>query len=35
MDVALLLQEGVLFFGDDGPTAADKRARRARIDWAR
>ena len=33
LDVALLLDEGVLYFNDDGPDASDKRARRARIDW--
>jgi hypothetical protein len=33
LDVALVLFEGVAYFNDDGPTAADKRARRARIAW--
>jgi hypothetical protein len=35
LDVALVLHGGVLYFNDDGPTPADKRARRARIAWAR
>jgi hypothetical protein len=35
LDVALVLMpDGVLFFNDEGPEAVDKRARRARIDWA-
>jgi hypothetical protein len=33
LDVALVLQDGTLFFNDDGPEATDKRARRARIAW--
>jgi hypothetical protein len=28
------MPDGVLFFNDEGPEAVDKRARRARIDWA-
>lgn len=34
LDVALVLHGGALFFNDDGPTPADKRARRARIAWS-
>ena len=33
LDVALVLQDGILFFSDDGPSSQDKRARRARIAW--
>jgi len=35
LDVAMLLDGGTLYFNDDGPSAADKRARRARIAWSR
>ena len=35
LDVALFLDGGMLYFNDDGPTLADKRARRARISWNR
>jgi hypothetical protein len=35
LDVALVLEGGALYFNDDGPSAADKRARRARIAWTR
>ena len=35
LDVALVLEGGSLYFNDDGPAAADKRARRARIAWPR
>lgn len=35
LDVALVLDRGALYFNDDGPQAADKRARRARIAWER
>ncbi len=34
LDVAMTLHEGVLYFNDDGPNVADKRARRAAIDWS-
>jgi hypothetical protein len=33
LDVALVIDGGTLYFNDDGPTPADKRARRARIAW--
>ena len=33
LDVALVLDGGALYFDDDGPALADKRARRARIAW--
>ena len=33
LDVALVLEGGTLYFNDDGPSQADKRARRARIAW--
>lgn len=33
LDVALLVRDDVLFFNDEGPTAADRRARRAKIAW--
>ncbi len=33
LDVALVLDGGALYFNDDGPALADKRARRARITW--
>ncbi len=33
LDVALALDRGVLFFNDEGPRPADRRARRARIAW--
>ncbi|MBX3186419.1 MAG: hypothetical protein KF819_05355 [Labilithrix sp.] len=33
LDVALVVEGGALFFNDDGPALADKRARRARIAW--
>ena len=33
LDVALVLDNGILYFNDDGPALADKRARRARIAW--
>lgn len=33
MDVALRLFGGVLYFNDDGPEVADRRARRATIAW--
>jgi hypothetical protein len=35
LDVALVLEGGALYFNDDGPSPADKRARRARIAWTR
>lgn len=35
LDVALVLDGGALYFNDDGPAPADKRARRAQIAWAR
>lgn len=35
LDVALVLDGGHLYFNDDGPNVADKRARRARIAWTR
>jgi hypothetical protein len=35
LDVALVLEGGALYFNDDGPQPADKRARRARIAWSR
>ncbi len=35
LDVALVLEGGALYFNDDGPSPADKRARRARIVWPR
>jgi len=35
LDVALFLDGGMLYFNDDGPALADKRARRARISWNR
>jgi hypothetical protein len=35
LDVALVLEGGALYFNDDGPSPADKRARRARISWPR
>lgn len=35
LDVALVLDAGTLYFNDDGPAAADKRARRAHIAWTR
>ncbi|MDB4933702.1 MAG: hypothetical protein JWP87_674 [Labilithrix sp.] len=35
LDVALVLEGGSLYFNDDGPATADKRARRARIAWPR
>lgn len=35
LDVALVLEGGALYFNDDGPAPADKRARRARIAWVR
>jgi hypothetical protein len=34
LDVALVMEGGILYFNDDGPTPADKRARRARIAWS-
>jgi hypothetical protein len=33
LDVALVLAGSALYFNDDGPIPADKRARRARIAW--
>lgn len=33
LDVALVLDSTGLFFNDDGPAVADKRARRARVVW--
>ncbi len=33
LDVALVLDGAALYFNDDGPSLADKRARRARITW--
>ncbi len=33
LDVALVLEGGVLYFNDEGPQVADRRARRARIAW--
>ena len=33
LDVALVMDGGILYFNDDGPAPADKRARRARIAW--
>lgn len=35
LDVALVVDGDDVFFNDDGPSAADKRARRARIAWTR
>lgn len=35
LDVALVIEGGALYFNDDGPSPADKRARRARIAWKR
>ena len=35
LDVALVLDDGSLYFNDDGPSPADKRARRARVAWTR
>ncbi len=35
LDVALVLDGGTLYFNDDGPAPADKRARRAHIAWSR
>jgi hypothetical protein len=35
LDVALVIEGGSLYFNDDGPAPADKRARRARIAWSR
>jgi hypothetical protein len=34
LDVALVLEGGVLYFNDDGPVASDRRLRRARIAWS-
>jgi len=33
LDVALVLEGGVLYFNDEGPHLSDRRARRARIAW--
>jgi hypothetical protein len=33
LDVAMVMNDGALFFNDDGPSSQDKRARRARIAW--
>ncbi len=33
LDVALVMEGGALFFNDEGPAPADKRARRASITW--
>jgi hypothetical protein len=33
LDVAMVMNDGVLFFNDDGPSLPDKRARRALISW--
>ncbi len=33
LDVALVLDGGVLYFNDEGPHPSDRRARRARIAW--
>lgn len=33
LDVALVLENGRLYFNDEGPNVADRRARRARIAW--
>lgn len=33
LDVAMVIDGGTLYFNDDGPSPADKRARRARIAW--
>jgi hypothetical protein len=33
LDVALVLDKGALYFNDDGPSASDKRARKAHISW--
>ena len=33
LDVGLVLDGGILYFNDDGPHVADRRARRARIAW--
>jgi hypothetical protein len=33
LDVALVLEDGILYFNDEGPRPADRRARRARIAW--
>lgn len=35
LDVALVTDGGMVYFNDDGPNVADKRARRARIAWPR
>lgn len=35
LDVALVFDGGDLYFNDDGPRPADRRARRARISWAK
>ena len=35
LDVALVLDGGVLYFNDEGPHLSDRRARRARIAWTR
>ncbi|HVH48131.1 MAG TPA: hypothetical protein VM925_37615 [Labilithrix sp.] len=35
LDVALVLDGGVLYFNDEGPQPTDRRARRARIAWSR
>ena len=35
LDVALVLDGAALYFNDDGPAPADKRARRASIAWSR
>lgn len=34
LDVALVLDGGVLYFNDEGPHVSDRRARRARIAWS-
>lgn len=33
LDVSLVFDRGVLFFNDDGPQPADRRARRAKVAW--
>jgi hypothetical protein len=33
LDVALVLEGGILYFNDEGPHLSDRRARRARIAW--
>lgn len=35
LDVQMVVQDGLLYFNDDGPEAADRRVRRARLAWPR